>query len=479
MKTIRPDTKQRERQLAAIQKTRIKGNDHAIEIIDYHHSGDGDCGIPQRRKPSSFAELGDYLVATPPSSLESRVLLLSRHEERPENHFGKAAVRQEKKRLVSVTSKIAALIACVWQLDQPTLDQSATFTDGFPVDPQIISLPEGFAIENAGAKDDHTGTTSIHFVHRLLLPCLPRKYGSDIWMYTTNLHTAPPRLDSVTLIYLEAGTAGFAYERALVSCSSKHMLSAVSTRILTSPAIDPGIVQDEGPLAVARVMWMTRIVHAIIDQLSRNIMSIDTCLSDMRYAARNSPSYLKLNYVLHLQDHLRCNMQSLEALKQLHSHKDCTQDIKLPYGSGWNGQFALVVAELSQKLATSQEESTNIYLMTKDQVDAKNSARNRLFAVVAAIYLPFTLASGVLGMNIKQFIGDGKTAPNWTLLLAIGLPLTVMTVALPLTFDTLRALVQQYAGSRPQTFKWLLWIAGPLIICVVVIVVVLIEVTKK
>ena len=479
MKTIQPHTEQRERQLAAIPRTKIKSNDLAINIVDYHHSRDGGRRVPQSRRPSSFAELGDYLVATPPSSLESRVLLLSRNEERSGTHFGKAAVRQEKKRLISVTSKIAALIACAWQLDRPTLEKSATFTDDTPVDPQVVLLPGGFDIESTEAENDRTAAPKPHLAHRLFLPCFPRKYASDIWMYTTNLHTAPPRLDSVTLIYLEAGALGFAYERVLVSCSSTHILDVVLSRILTSPAIDPENVREEGPLAVARVMWMTRIVHAVIDQLSRNVVSIDTCLSDMRYAARKSPSYLKLHYVLHLQDHLRCNMQSLEALKQSNPTKDCTQDIELPLDSGWNLLFAPAAAKLFQKIAASQQESTNLYSMIKDQVAAKDSARNRLFAVVAAIYLPFTLASGILGMNIKQFIGDGKTAPNWTLLLAIGLPLTAMTVALPLTFDTLRALIQQYAGSRPQTFKWLLWIAGPLIICVIVIVVTLLEVTKS
>ena len=378
-----------------------------------------------------------------------------------------------------MTSKIAALIACAWQLDQLTLDQSATFTDDVPADPHTMLLPEGFAVESTEVENDRTAAPSPHLVHRLILPCLPRKYGSDIWMYTTNLHTAPPRLDSVTLIYLEAGAAGFAYERALVACSSTHILDAVSTRILTPPTIDPGFVQKEGLLAAARVMWMTRIIHAVIDQLNRNVVLIDACLSDMRYAARSSPSYLKLNYVLHLQDHLRCNVESLETLKQIDPTEDCTQDIEPPFASGWKFHFAPAVAKLFQKIATSQQESTNIYSMIKDQVESKDSARNRLFAVVAAIYLPFTLASGILGMNIKQFVGDGKIPPNWTLLLAIGLPLSAVTVALPLTFDTLRAIVQQYAGSRPQTFKWLLWIAGPLIIVIIIVVVVtLVEITK-
>ena len=57
-------------------------------------------------------------------------------------------------------------------------------------------------------------------------------------------------------------------------------------------------------------------------------------------------------------------------------------------------------------------ESKAIYAMIKDQVAGKDSARNRLFAVLAAIYLPFSLASGILGMNIRQFSTYSTNNPD-------------------------------------------------------------------
>lgn len=116
--------------------------------------------------------------------------------------------------------------------------------------------------------------------------------------------------------------------------------------------------------------------------------------------------------------------------------------------------------------------------MIKQQVEGKNNSRTTLFAIIAAVYLPLTLATGIFGMNIKQ-ITASKTTPSWQNVVYLGLPLVGASVAVPLTADRVYRLIQKYAGARPRLFRWwLYW--GPilLIAIIVVVIVVVVKVTK-
>ena len=50
-------------------------------------------------------------------------------------------------------------------------------------------------------------------------------------------------------------------------------------------------------------------------------------------------------------------------------------------------------------------------------------------------------------MNIKE-INDG--APKWTAVVALGLPLAVLTVAIPLAFNFRYRKVKEYINRRPR-----------------------------
>ena len=47
-------------------------------------------------------------------------------------------------------------------------------------------------------------------------------------------------------------------------------------------------------------------------------------------------------------------------------------------------------------------EAEQIYEVVKDQIAAQESTGNKLFTVLAAMYLPFTLTSSLFGMNIAD-----------------------------------------------------------------------------
>jgi Mg2+ and Co2+ transporter CorA len=123
-----------------------------------------------------------------------------------------------------------------------------------------------------------------------------------------------------------------------------------------------------------------------------------------------------------------------------------------------------------------QKESEKLQAMIKQQVDGKNNSRTTLFAVIAAVYLPLNLATGVFGMNIKQLV---KTPPRWQDVVYLGLPLIAVSVAVPLGAGWIYRQVQTYAGAKPKVFRWWLYWGPPLAVALVVICIVLVvEVTK-
>lgn len=131
--------------------------------------------------------------------------------------------------------------------------------------------------------------------------------------------------------------------------------------------------------------------------------------SKMKYTARRNPSYLKLNYALRLQDHLYALLSRLQQLRRPSRDAAGPKAQAKPTNTSTNtAEFQASTEfprteQLIVMMTDLDKEVKQIYERIKDRMAAKNSARTKLFAVLAAIYLPFTLASGILGMNIADF----------------------------------------------------------------------------
>ena len=74
-------------------------------------------------------------------------------------------------------------------------------------------------------------------------------------------------------------------------------------------------------------------------------------------------------------------------------------------------------------------------------------------------------------MQIRQI---SRNYPQWYTAVALGLPLVVVTVAMPLGFDVIYRQIQRFAGYRPRLFPKLLWIGGALILAAILITVIVI-----
>ena len=80
-------------------------------------------------------------------------------------------------------------------------------------------------------------------------------------------------------------------------------------------------------------------------------------------------------------------------------------------------------------------------------------------------------------MNIRE-INNGT--PTWSAVVIFGLPLALVTVALPLGFGYVYRKVTQFAVRSPKLFRFLAWgVIGGGGIAIVIIIVILIPVVSK
>ncbi|KAI4208831.1 MAG: hypothetical protein LQ351_008160 [Letrouitia transgressa] len=194
----------------------------------------------------------------------------------------------------------------------------------------------------------------------------------------------------------------------------------------------------------------------------------------VKYIGRKDPSYNKVNYVLHLRDHLEMMKRFLDYLARefpgLPDFKPLDQtDI-------WPSAFKGDQDYLRSVIVSLEKEVEQVYETIKTQIENKNSSRNILFAVLASLYLPFSLATGVFGMNIRE-INNG--APRWSAVVALGLPLAVVTVAMPLGFNFGYRKVTEFITKNPKSFRILLSSIIFLSIAVTIVIVIVVLLTTK
>jgi hypothetical protein len=301
----------------------------------------------------------------------------------------------------------------------------------------------------------------------------PSPFRSDFATYTSRPHARPPSLNPLTFwdgLVSHGDSGGNNDEvgpwsrRSIVLCTTGDEMASLKL-LLANLLPAPWTQQSNHDAPFAARFVMTGIEHCAL----KNIDLISAHLEEMRYVSRNSPSYQKLNHVLHLQDHLQDIMRRTKppVIDEIKTKKSVLAELNPDDLSdtvtAWVSSHITLMSQTHNTAKEALDESKAIYAMIQDQLAGKDSSRNRLFAILAAIYLPFTLASGILGMNIRQYstydnpnnpnsTADPK-APSWQVLIYIGLPLTVITIALPLSFDMLRASFRALLLNGPGPSK--------------------------
>ena len=441
---------------------KVKSQDELqVDVLDYH--SDGHHWTHSLRHFSHyFGELGDYLTSKPPPSLKARVVIYSRHEDNPTGLKGFTADLRQKQHMPAVAVKLATLLCGVWELDSEAFN--FLVCEGQRESGELVVLIQQSRIDRfTGATEPETFSTE-----HLSMPCRPPSWESDFSMYINAFHTRPPREVSITLFCISGRDGDPGCQKNIMICGNDEVLQRLTARMADARA--------PTNFPIDAFLLRRYAEEALQAQADINLLLIALYLPKVGYIARESPSYSKLNYILHLRDQLETIIRRLDVLAK--SGRDS------PGGSASARSDPAQVPDrkwqeeceaLSKRAAALLEEASKIYDTIKDQLAGKDSARNRLFAVLAAIYLPFTLASGVLGMNIQW----GTPLPKWWVLFAIGLPLAVATIAAPLSFESSYRIAQRFASKRPATFRYLVWGAPLGAVCIIILVVVLLEVTKR
>ncbi|KAL6721534.1 hypothetical protein ACLMJK_000638 [Lecanora helva] len=194
-------------------------------------------------------------------------------------------------------------------------------------------------------------------------------------------------------------------------------------------------------------------------------------LEEAKYIGRKDPSYNKVNYVLHLRDHLEMMKRFLDYLAR--EFPGLPDLMPLNQTDIWPSAFQEDQEYLRRVIGSLEKEVGQVYETIKTQIENKNSSRNILFAVLASLYLPFSLATGIFGMNIKEI---NNSTPTWSAAVALGLPLAVVTVAMPLGFNFGYRKVTDFIIKNPKLFRILGGCVVFLVIAVIIIVVVIVGV---
>ncbi|KAK5213542.1 hypothetical protein LTR20_008188 [Exophiala xenobiotica] len=127
-------------------------------------------------------------------------------------------------------------------------------------------------------------------------------------------------------------------------------------------------------------------------------------------------------------------------------------------GGDWRNASKRDAKYLRKQANLLKSRSHEIERLIVDQLQSQTSYRTTVLTILATIYIPLSFATGIFGMNIKE-INDGT--PRWWAVVAVGLPLVLLTIVVPLFFDSFYQASVTAAQSR--TFKAAAFICGAII----------------
>lgn len=407
--------------------------DLGVSAIDLIADEQGGYTWTKARQLKSLVELRDFLQVAPPAKSEFRLFFLNFQQERwRRNNYEREGFQ--------AILKVLVLFGCALDIDY---DTSVYLFGPFPKTRTSHDAPYADIDNKLSATWEKnqlgenfelplTATASV-----VAQPAMYQLHGS-----TNSDHFLPPLMESSRLFYARKVQQPENYMYGILACS----ITSIADQVIQATTQS----LPESPSLLSKFLFQ-KMEEAIIAHTRECLSSIRLSLGRLRYESREYPFYTSLNYILHVQDTLTIIHE-----QEKHMADKASKKISPNNAQPYEHERARLLnssqahEEFSQLASALHSEASIIYSTIKDRLPGKDSSRNKLFIFLGGIYLPFTLASGILGMNIKEFIGDGAQSPRWWALLAIGGPLALITVVLPMYFDKLIRLSLHLKRSHPR-----------------------------
>ncbi|KAI9872893.1 MAG: hypothetical protein M1830_001084 [Pleopsidium flavum] len=185
-----------------------------------------------------------------------------------------------------------------------------------------------------------------------------------------------------------------------------------------------------------------------VEHYCQVLRSLDESISRLRWEGRRSPSNGKVDYLLHVEDCLSC--------VQAFSVPDPWQGTDWPSDelAAWHRNLMEDQQYIVKQAARLREVSVTTRKAIQERLVTYSNYRITRVSVLAAVYIPLTFATGLFGMNIAEINGS---IPEYWHVLAIGIPLTLLTVVGPLTIGPLTQF--WLAGIKKERLRQFLWSA--------------------
>lgn len=432
----------------------------------------------------------DFLKTSPAESNTSRIILMISKHEKTKGLIPKTPLAKFDWCVSVIT---LALLGSRWRIDPKILfplnecwdefwyDNSETWPVVLEKDQTVNSMDslrlpsKRRVVDIDSTNEDRIVTETLYLATTIAPPQLDENFVNAF-----KSHYYPPDYHFLRLIRVsQAMNSGQTIDKYVVLCDSQELRGALRDFVMSRSFFDDGSPNE--PEAILRgdfsILLVRYFKQYVIHQLCHNLDRLKTNLEEAKYEGRKDPSYNKLNYVLHLGDHLEMTECFLSYLaRQCPTLPDFS---KLNQTDSWPATFKSDQEYLRAAIESLEKELRQVHETIKMQIESKNGSRNTLFAILASFYLPFSLATGVLGMNIKE-INGGR--PKWSALVALGLPLAVVTVALPLGFGYGYRKSREFAAQNPRLFrglKWAILFLGIVAVIIVVVVVVVVSMADK
>lgn len=437
----------------------VMPNEYQLHVcsIEYHLAAEQNLHRNEPRYFVTFGELGDYLSSAIPTTLKSRLVIFAHNVGRSDQGNRQAELQ------APVAAKLASLLGQVYGIDHNVVVRLGGQSKDLSETTHEEKARNPFDARNVGFCQP-TEEASIPLLQTMATTRRLSEYESDNMVFTFSYHTKPPMKESITLFYDNRVRDSEGYWRGILACSTTDIMDRLVHSFTEAPSEDQDLIFEGYDPRILQ----QHADKAILSYTRANTANIESILSKIQYIARREPSHFKLDYILHLQDHLATIwwITNQTALRNDTEWSKCSPQHD---NQKWAETFSRENAELCQTVSDLRARAKSVYDISKDQIAGRDSARNKLFAALAAIYLPFSLATGVLGMNIREFTGHG---PRWWVCVVLGFPLALVTVALPLRIEAIDRGLQQLARRRPRTCWALVVLLPILVVCTLAIVVV-------